>query len=50
MYGAILGDMIGAPLQKENYKVTFFDFARIGVPFTIISALSGALVIWTIWS
>lgn len=37
-------------LQKENYKVTFFDFVRIGVPFTIISALSGALVIWTIWS
>lgn len=37
-------------LQKENYKVTFFDFVRIGVPFTIISALSGALVIWMIWS
>ena len=37
-------------LQKENYKVTFFDFVRIGVPFTLISALSGALVIWMIWS
>jgi len=26
----------------DEYKVTFFDFVRIGVPFTIISALSGA--------
>ena len=37
-------------LQRENYKVSFSDFVRIGVPFTLISALSGALVIWAIWS
>ena len=37
-------------LQKEGYKVATKDFLRIGVPFTLIAAFSGALVIWFLWS
>ena len=37
-------------LQKEGYKVATKDFLRIGIPFTLIAAVSGALVIWLIWA
>ena len=37
-------------LQKESYKVSSADFMRIGVPFTLIAAFSGALVIWLVWA
>ena len=37
-------------LQKEGYKVETKDFLRIGVPFTLIAAASGALVIWLVWA
>lgn len=33
-------------LQKENYKVSTGDFMRIGVPFTLIAAFTGAVVVW----
>jgi hypothetical protein len=42
-------DEIGI-LQKEGYKVSTRDFIRIGIPFTLIAALSGAIVIWLIWA
>jgi Na+/H+ antiporter NhaD/arsenite permease-like protein len=37
-------------LQKEGYKVSTGDFMRIGIPFTLIAAFTGALVIWVIWA
>lgn len=37
-------------LQKAGYKVSTRDFTRIGVPFTLIAAVSGALVIWLVWA
>lgn len=37
-------------LQKEGYKVATRDFLRIGIPFTLIAAISGALVIWLVWA
>ena len=37
-------------LQKEGYKVSTGDFLRIGVPFTLIAAFSGALTVWLIWA
>ena len=33
-------------LQKEGYKVSTGDFMRIGVPFTLTAAVTGALVVW----
>ncbi len=37
-------------LQKEGYTVSTKDFVRIGIPFTLIAALSGAAVIWLVWA
>ena len=37
-------------LQKEGYKVSTKDFLRIGVPFTLIAAAVGALVVWAVWA
>ena len=37
-------------LQKEGYQVSTKHFIRIGVPFTLIAALSGAAVIWLVWA
>ena len=37
-------------LQKAGYKVSTRDFIRIGIPFTLIAALSGAVVIWIFWA
>ncbi|MBQ7521183.1 MAG: arsenic transporter [Clostridia bacterium] len=37
-------------LQKEGYRVSTGDFLRIGVPFTLIAAFAGALVIWLVWA
>ena len=37
-------------LQKEGYKVATKDFLRIGIPFTLIAAAVGALVVWLVWA
>ena len=37
-------------LQKEGYKVNTKDFIRIGIPFTLVAAVTGALVIWLVWA
>ena len=37
-------------LQKEGYRVSTRDFTRIGVPFTLIAAFAGALVVWLVWA
>ena len=37
-------------LQKEGYTVSTCDFIRIGIPFTLIAAFSGAAVVWLVWA
>ncbi len=37
-------------LQNNGYKVSTKDFVRIGVPFTLIAATVGALVIWVLYA
>lgn len=37
-------------LQREGVRVSTKDFIRIGIPFTLIAALSGAIVIWMVWA
>ncbi len=37
-------------LQKEGYKVQTKDSIRIGIPFTLIAAISGAAVVWLFWA
>ena len=37
-------------LKKEGYEVTFPDFAKIGIPFTLVAVTVGYLFIWFVWS
>ncbi|MDA3925208.1 MAG: SLC13 family permease [Kiritimatiellae bacterium] len=37
-------------LKKEGYPVTFWQFMRIGLPFTIVAVLAGCSLIWFVWS
>ena len=36
-------------LKKEGYTVTFKDFAKIGLPFTLAAVSAAYLFVWFIW-
>ena len=36
-------------LRKEGHEVSFGDFMKIGVPFTLTAVISGYLFVWFIW-
>ena len=36
-------------LEKNGERVSFSDFARIGVPLTLTAVLAGYLFIWAVW-
>lgn len=36
-------------LRKEGYEVSFADFMRIGVPFTLTAVLTAYLYLWIVW-
>lgn len=36
-------------LKKEGYKITFRDFMKIGLPFTIAAVVSAYLFVWFVW-
>lgn len=36
-------------LRKQGYEVSFRDFMRIGVPFTLAAVLVGYIFIWIVW-
>ena len=37
-------------LKKEGHEVSFGDFMRIGVPFTLTAVMVGYLFIWFVWA
>ena len=37
-------------LRKEGYEVSFGDFMKIGVPFTLTAVMTGYLFVWFIWA
>ena len=37
-------------LRKAGYEVSFGDFMKIGVPFTLTAVMSGYLFVWFIWA
>ncbi|GAK52687.1 hypothetical protein U14_03942 [Candidatus Moduliflexus flocculans] len=37
-------------LQRQGYSVSFGEFMKIGVPFTIAATFAGYLFIWFVWS
>ena len=36
-------------LKKEGYPVSFFQFMKIGIPFTIFAVLPAYIFVWLIW-
>ncbi len=63
-FGTIIGTTIGGNitpigasanivgvglLKKKGYPITFTDFIKIGLPFTIAAVSAGALFIWLFW-
>ncbi|WP_036608351.1 SLC13 family permease [Oribacterium sp. P6A1] len=36
-------------LKKEGYDVSFSDFMKIGLPFTLVAAGTGYMFIWAFW-
>jgi Na+/H+ antiporter NhaD/arsenite permease-like protein len=36
-------------LKKEGYEVTFKDFMKIGLPFTLVAVSAGYLFVWFVW-
>lgn len=37
-------------LRREGYEVTFKDFMRIGIPYTLVAVLAGYLYFWFVWA
>ena len=37
-------------LRKEGYQVSFSEFMRIGLPYTLVAVMTGYLYIWFIWA
>ena len=37
-------------LESEGYQVSFRDFMRIGVPYTLVAVIAGYIFIWVAWS
>lgn len=36
-------------LRKEGYEVKFWDFAKIGIPFTLAAVIGGYVFLWIFW-
>lgn len=36
-------------LRKEGYEVSFKQFTKIGVPFTLAAVISGYILVWIFW-
>ncbi|HAT02460.1 MAG TPA: arsenic transporter, partial [Oribacterium sp.] len=37
-------------LKQNGHDVSFPDFMKIGIPFTLIAVITGYLFIWFIWA
>ena len=37
-------------LRKEGYEVSFGEFMRIGIPYTLTAVLVGYLYLWIVWA
>ncbi len=36
-------------LRKNGFKVSFMDFVKVGLPFTLAATAAGAAFIWIVW-
>ena len=64
MYGLLIGACLGGNLtpigasanvvtlgilKKQGYLVTFRDFAKIGLPFTVAAVAVACAFVWMVW-
>lgn len=47
--GASANIVIMGLLKKNGYKVSFWEFSRIGLPFTLVSVTAASLLVWFVW-
>lgn len=48
-FGAAANIVSVGMLKKRGYHTTFFDFVKLGLPFTIVATLVATLFIWFFW-
>ena len=49
-FGASANITAGGLLKKEGYQVSFQEFLRIGLPYTLTAVLAGYLYLWFVWA
>ena len=49
-FGASANIVACGLLKKEGYEVKFKDFAKIGLPFTLVAVAAAYLFVWFVWS
>jgi len=64
MFGLLIGACLGGNLtpigasanvvtlgilKKQGYTVSFREFMRIGVPFTVAAIVPGCIFVWLVW-
>jgi Na+/H+ antiporter NhaD/arsenite permease-like protein len=47
--GASANIVVAGMLDKRGYPVTFREFGKIGLPFTIAATVAGAIFLWLVW-
>jgi Na+/H+ antiporter NhaD/arsenite permease-like protein len=47
--GASANIVAAGALKREGYHVSFWQFARIGLPFTVAATVAGMAVVWAVW-
>jgi Na+/H+ antiporter NhaD/arsenite permease-like protein len=65
LFGTIIGTTVGGNitpigasanivgvglLKKQGYSVNFYDFVKVGLPFSLLAVAAGALFVWIFWS
>lgn len=48
-FGASANVVAMGILKKQGVRMTFFDFLKIGLPFTVITTTAAALFLWVVW-
>lgn len=49
-FGASANVVAMGILKKESYPISFRKFLKIGAPFTLLTTLAAALLLWFVWS
>ena len=49
-FGLLVGATLGGNLRKEGHEVSFGDFMKIGIPFTLTAVIAGYLFVWIVWA